>query len=95
MFIEVIQIANLVKQNEMKDIVANFVALLVLAQFDDYFVEIFLRSRMQTFLEKTLNCNQNFRSPKIVIRFRTDEEFEECGNQTLNETNALSEVNPT
>lgn len=68
-FIEVIQIINLVQLNTMKDIVMNFVSLLILAQFDDYFLEIFLRSKMKIFIEKDLDI-QNFRQHKLQVSFK-------------------------
>jgi hypothetical protein len=67
-FIEVIQIINLVQLNTMKDIVMNFVSLLILAQFDDYFLEIFLRSKIKIFIEKDLVI-ENFRQHKLQVSF--------------------------
>jgi hypothetical protein len=46
---------NLVQLDNLTDIVMNFISLLVLAMFDDYFVEIFLRSKVKAFIEAKIN----------------------------------------
>jgi hypothetical protein len=46
----------------------NFISLLVLAQFDDFFVEIFLRSKVKAFIETSIDI-KNFRQHKIKISF--------------------------
>jgi hypothetical protein len=42
---------SLVQLDDMTGIAMNFISLLILSQFDDYFVEIFLRNKVKIFLE--------------------------------------------
>jgi hypothetical protein len=59
---------NLVQLDDLTSIVMNFISLLVLAQFDDFFVEIFLRSKVKAFIEKDLDI-KSFRQHKLKISF--------------------------
>lgn len=70
----------------------NFVALLVLAEFDDYFVEIFLRSRVNVFLEKDIPNAMNFSSPKIEIKFTVNEKEEDDGQEKENNEEKLGKI---
>lgn len=75
LFIEVVQVVNLVQYYNLTDIISNFVALLVLAQFDDFFLELFMRHRIKIFLEKTL-APSHYRNQKLVMGFEEDPEEE-------------------
>ena len=59
---------NLLQLDDLTSIVMNFISLLVLAQFDDFFVEIFLRSKVKAFIEKDLDI-KSFRQHKLKISF--------------------------
>ena len=59
---------NLVQLDDLTSIVMNFISLLVLAQFDDFFVEIFLRSKVKAFIETNLDI-KSFRQHKLKISF--------------------------
>jgi len=59
---------NLVQLDDLTSIVMNFISLLVLAQFDDFFVEIFLRSKVKAFIETNLDI-ESFRQHKLKISF--------------------------
>ena len=59
---------NLVQLDDLTSIVMNFISLLVLAQFDDFFVEIFLRSKVKAFIETSIAI-KSFRQHKLKISF--------------------------
>lgn len=63
LLIEVVNIFNLAMQTKVLDVIMNFLALGVLADFDDFFLIPFLNARTKLFLEMTI--------PKKVYRSTT------------------------
>jgi hypothetical protein len=66
LLIEVVNIFNLAMQTKVLDVIMNFLALGVLADFDDFFLIPFLNARTKLFLEMTLP-KKVYRSTVFII----------------------------
>ena len=54
LLVELINILNLVNINTLVSMVMNFVALGIIADFDEYFVEMFMTTKLRMFSELKL-----------------------------------------
>ena len=71
--VETINILNLVNINTLVSMVMNFVALGIIADFDEYFVAMFMTTDLRMFSEKKLSILFH-RKQKFQVAFKEAEE---------------------
>ena len=71
--VETINILNLVNINTLVSMVMNFVALGIIADFDEYFVAMFMTTDLRMFSEKKLSILFH-RKQKFQVAFKESEE---------------------
>lgn len=67
-FIEWMQILNLVMLFNIQDIIENFVSLMIINDFGDHVLKIFKRNRMSIFMETKLN-RETYADAKATVRY--------------------------
>lgn len=86
MIIEVVNLWNLLTLTDIVDIIVDFLALQVLAEFDDIFIIPFLQGRLRVFAELEMPF-RDYRKSKYIIQdkfviteelFNSKDSFKEC-----------------
>ena len=86
LIIEVVNLWNLLTLTDIVDIIVDFLALQVLAEFDDIFIIPFLQGRLRVFAELEMPF-RDYRKSKYIIQdkfviteelFNSKDSFKEC-----------------